>query len=65
MVPSLEIRIGGDLRRYVYAMHPTMADAQAIMAGGTPIKVAEGATDRYLAGTIGVAFLYGGAPVGK
>jgi len=60
VIPSLEIRVGGDVRRYTYAMNSTMADAAAIMAGGTDIKVAGSGVDRYFSGTIGVAFFLGG-----
>jgi hypothetical protein len=60
VVPNFEIRVGGELRGYAYAMNSTTADAQAVMAGGTTIKVASSAFDRYISGTIGLAFLYGG-----
>jgi hypothetical protein len=52
---SLEARVGGELRQYGFSMHSTQADA----ALGKPI--AGGAVDRYISGTIGIAFLYGGS----
>jgi len=59
VIPSVEIRLGGDVRRYGFEMNSTPEDVQAVMAGGTPIKIATGGSDRYVLGTIGVAFLGG------
>jgi len=61
-IPNLEVRAGIDFRQYGYAMHSTAADAMAIQMGNTTLKVAGGAVDRYIAGMVGVAFMYGGTP---
>jgi len=59
VIPNIEIRLGGEVRRYGFEMNSTTEDVQAVMAGGTPIKIATSGSDRYVLGTIGVAFLHG------
>ena len=59
VTPSIEVRLGGELRRYFYNMHSTQADKDAAAAGGT-VKVAGGAIDQYISFTVGAAFMFGG-----
>jgi uncharacterized membrane protein YgcG len=61
VLPNIEIRAGGSLRQYGYAMNSTQADVTAVMAGNTTLKIAGGAVDRYISGAIGIAFMYGGS----
>jgi hypothetical protein len=53
VTPMIEVRVGGELRRYFYAMHSVMADV------GTS-SIAGGAVDQYISGTAQIAFMLGG-----
>jgi hypothetical protein len=60
LTPSIELRVALGLKRYFFNMNSTPADA------GMPnmIKVAGGAVDQYIGGTIGAAYVFGGVPAG-
>lgn len=45
-MPSLDLRIGGEMRRYFYSLNPEPGDP----------RVAGGATDQYFSGTIGIGW---------
>jgi hypothetical protein len=54
ITPSIEARAGLDLRRYFFAMNAIPADYGVN-------KIAGGAVDQYISGTLMIAYIFGGA----
>jgi hypothetical protein len=57
ITPSIEARVGLDLRRYFYAMNSDKSDLTAT----PPNRVAGGAVDQYLSGSLMIAYVFGSA----
>jgi hypothetical protein len=61
VTPSIEARIGVNLKRYFYAMNSSTYDLNGgPMSPSCPCNAAGGAVDQYLGFTIGAAYVFGG-----
>jgi hypothetical protein len=60
VTPSIELRMSVGLKRYFFNMNSTPADSNM----PDVIKVAGGAVDQYIGGTVGAAYVFGGVPPG-
>lgn len=58
VTPSIELRMSVGLKRYFFNMNSTVADSNM----PDKIKVAGGAIDQYVGGTVGAAYVFGGVP---
>lgn len=59
VTPSLELRVAVGIKRYFFNMNSTPADQT-----DPTVKVAGGAVDQYVGGTVGLAYVFGGVPPG-
>lgn len=66
VTPAVEIRFNFDLRQYGFAMNSQPGQyPDGDFNGNTPVvKIAGGATDQYISGTLGVAYVFGGVRPG-
>jgi hypothetical protein len=70
VTPAFEIRVQGDLRQYGFAMNSSPGEYPAgdFVPGSNGTqrvnKVAGGATDQYVSGTVGIAYVFGGPAPG-
>jgi hypothetical protein len=59
VTPSLELRVAVGIKRYFFNMNSTPRDQT-----DPSLKVAGGAIDQYVGGTVGLAYVFGGVPPG-